>query len=215
MSGSKTSLQEREKAICKCFNSNSISTMRRHDGRDISITERRHVNQINSMGAKSALDVGSGSGSILLELLKSGIDKVIGVDLSPKINELARIRIQKQGFSPEIFIIHDGSFLDLVPIDVDAISLHRVLCCHPDRLAMLEQSIAHNPKILTITIPRTWLIFRFLVASHSLIARITNGFRTFIHSKKSIDQQLINAGYKITSRNRGWIWITTSYIKEN
>ena len=59
-------------------------------------------------GGACVLDIGCGSGSMFMDLMESGACEIEGVDISPKMAEIAR---QKYGYDPRIHV-ETGDFLD-------------------------------------------------------------------------------------------------------
>ena len=123
--------------------------------------------------------------------------------------ELAQQRLEKRGYT-EKSRIENISFLDYTfEKDLDAVSLHRVLCCHPDRQAMLNKAISGNPKL--ITIPRRWFFMRIALKLVSVLRKIKPGFRPYLHSYKQIDQQLQKSNYQLIDTFKTFIWVTKTY----
>lgn len=202
---------EEEKAISHFFNAESKRMAKRHDEKDLSWTIKGQLDDIFLINAKSVIDVGSGPGTVLIELLENGVQVVIGVDLSPEMNKEAKRRLEEKGFTDKQYKLYSNSFLDIKPVQMDAVSLHRVLCCHPDRLSMIEKSIIYQPQIITLTVPRSWLLFKVFLGIFGLFTKITGSFRPYIHSQSKIDQQLAEAGYEIKKRRKGLGWVQTTY----
>jgi len=197
--------------ISNFFDKESKSMKDRHEDEGIPESMQQQVQAIIDAKVGTALDVGSGPGSLLLELLRGGTDKVIGLDLSADMNKVAHDRVEKEEFSDRV-TLYEGSFLDLtIAEQPEAVSLHRVLCCHPDREGMLRQSVSYKPSIITLSIPREWKLFRLSVAMLGVVAKIKKSFRPYIHSQKSVDTQLLSEGYQLTSRHKGRWWITSTY----
>jgi 2-polyprenyl-3-methyl-5-hydroxy-6-metoxy-1,4-benzoquinol methylase len=61
---------------------------------------------------KSALDVGCGSGRYLVSLLEAGFDRLVGIDLSPTMIELARAHIDKLHGVTGTYELITGDFLE-------------------------------------------------------------------------------------------------------
>ncbi|MHA2502490.1 MAG: class I SAM-dependent methyltransferase, partial [Candidatus Kariarchaeaceae archaeon] len=169
------------------------------------------VDAIVEAGSKLALDVGSGPGNLVIELLKGGIPHVIGLDLSEDMNTVAKERLGQEDLSDRVTFYY-GSFLDVdLEENPDAISLHRVLCCHPDREGMLAKSVSYNPEIITLCIPRDWKIVRALLGVVGIIAKLRSSFRPFVHTQQSINTQLASDGYGLISQHKGFWWVTSTY----
>ena len=204
-------LDTKEEAIGVFFDDEAKSMATKHEKKGIPSTAQAQVDDILEADVKTVIDVGSGPGSVMLKLLEGGIEHVTGVDLSTKMNDVAIDRMKEAKIDALKYSITNQSFLDLDEHQVDAISLHRVLCCHPDREGMLEKSISYNPKIVSLTVPRPWLVIRFVIKFFAFFAKRSSSFHPYGHSQEGIDNQMMENHYKITSRKKGWVWVQTSY----
>ena len=92
-----TSINKSENYISKTFDGMS-NFFDRSDSKGLDKTASLHVNQIVDGSSKKALDVGSGAGGILEGLLDRNLDYVYGVELSPKMIDLATKRLEKKGY---------------------------------------------------------------------------------------------------------------------
>lgn len=221
LSLSQETLKTREKKIGKFFNAESKDYAKKHHEKGIPSTAQDHVDQVKATGITSVIDVGSGPGSVLIEMLKNGVQIGVGIDLAKEMNMAARNRLKEANIDEARFKILDGSFLELnkdnfpkISDEYDAISLHRVICCHPDRQGMLEQSIFFRPKIIVLTVPRTWVFLRVIIGIYGLVSKLTRGFRPYAHSQKSIDKQLAGHGYMLNLRKKTFWWVMSSYKLE-
>lgn len=204
-------LENKEGTIKVFFDDEAKSMASKDDEKGIPSTAQAHVDDILASGAKTVIEVGSGPGSVMIKLLEGGMEHVTGVDLSSKMNEIANERLESAKIDPSKYSITNQSFLDLDEMQVDAISLHRVLCCHPDREDMLEKSISYNPKIVTLTVLRPWLLMRFVIKIFTFFAKRSKSFHPYGHSQNGIDNQMRENNYEIISRAKGKIWVQTSY----
>lgn len=204
-------IKNTEGKIAGFFDNEGSGMLKRQLDNGIPKSAELHISSIAENNTKVAIDVGSGPGSIVLGLLENGVQRVIGVDLSDEMCKIAKERISEKRLDSRSEIIK-GSFLEIdQPKDLDAISLHRVLCCHPDRELMLEKSMENMPKTISITIPRSWLVGRILMGFVGLFARLFNTFRPYIHSQKVIDNQLQERGYSKVNEYKTFVWVTSVY----
>lgn len=188
----------------------------RHEKKGIPPSARFHVKAISKRGASTAVDVGSGPGSIAIELLKAGVQKVLGIDLSPQMTKYAEKRLKEQGFSPSQFQFRIGNFLEFQSDEkIDAVSVHRVMCCHPEATKIAEKCTELNPKVVANTIPRDWKFLRLLLAPIGWIAEKKGSFRPYVHSQEQIDEIFKKKGYYLKERHRSMFWVTSIYEKED
>lgn len=209
-------IKKDEDGIAKFFDRESNSMDNHQEKKNLSKTAFAHIDSITNQKAKTAVDVGCGSGRILIQLLENGVQQVTGIDLSSKMIELASKNVEKKTFVQHVKLIN-GSFLEITPEKIDALSLHRVLCCHPDRERMLEQAIAYHPDIIVLTIPKQWIFLRIplniLIKLRNLLKR--HEFLPYMHKQKVIDKQLAMAGYISQKQVKTFIWVTTVYQKKS
>lgn len=203
--------QKTAQKITSFFNDESKDMWERHEEDGIPKSMKQQVKSIINAQPDLVLDVGSGPGSLIIQLLEQGVDSAIGLDLSDSMNDIALRRLKQRNWEDKVKLLK-GDFLttdiDKTP---DAISLHRVLCCHPDRNAMLQKSVTYQPKTITVTIPRDWKILRMVVGIIGLIAKFTDSFRPYIHSQKSVDEKMTKLGYYKENQEKDWWWVTTTY----
>ena len=206
-----TQVKQSENYISKAFNGQS-KHFDKEDAKGLSKTAKHHIDLISGCtSCKVALDVGSGTAGIMEGLLDQQLDFVYGVDLAPQMIAKALKRLEVKGYRDKSKI-DNVSFLDYsFEKDIDAISLHRVLCCHPDRAGMLQKAISGNPKIIVITVPRRWFFMRLAVSIFSSLRKIKKGFRPYLHNVKEIDRQLAQANYNLVDVFKTRMWITRTY----
>ena len=125
--------------------------------------------------------------------------------------DLAIKRLESNGFSSR-FDIQNVSFLDYTQEKtINAISIHRVICCHPDREGLLEKTISFQPELIVLTIPRTWLFLRGILSIINLLRKIRPGFIPYLHKIKDIDLQLKSSNYELIDTFQDLIWTTRTY----
>lgn len=204
----------RESHIGSFFDAEANDWDTRQKAEGLPSSAKVQIQDILAEAPKSAIDVGSGTGTLLLELLENGVTKGVGVDLSPKMCHFAKLLAKEKGLEDRVEILN-ASFLEYTSTEpLEAVSLHRVLCCHPDREQMLNKSIELQPKIVSVTIPRDWLLVKWLlVAIFSIKDRIKPGYRPYVHSQRKVDAQMREEGYLVKNRTKKGIWITTAYVK--
>ncbi|MHA2105279.1 MAG: class I SAM-dependent methyltransferase [Candidatus Hodarchaeales archaeon] len=203
-----------EQLISETFDGESKDYFKEYEEKGIPKTADIQINSIADANLVSAIDVGSGPGVIMMEMLNRGVHFVKGVDLSPKMIEITQEQISLKKLEDRTEIVH-GSFLDIEPVNIEAVSLHRVLCCHPDREAMLRKSLNHNPELITLTSLRDWNLFRFLLRTLKGFRKLFRRkfFLPFIPRFNEIDKQLKKEGFQLVNSYKSLFWITNTYKK--
>ncbi|MHA1975905.1 MAG: class I SAM-dependent methyltransferase [Candidatus Hodarchaeales archaeon] len=211
MTTTEEDIRHREAYIGRVFDKLSSMFIRK-DKKGIENSALHHIDMIlqHKEEISTVIDVGSGAGGLMISLLEEGFDCIIGVDLSSKLSHEARDRINTLGLSERAKVI-EGSFLSLKEESTDAISMHASMCCYPDSDAMLNKSVSLTPKVITITIPRDRLIFRFGLG----IIKIFQLMKFFhIHRIKDIDYKLLSSNYELSNIKNSFVWTTRTYLEK-
>jgi demethylmenaquinone methyltransferase/2-methoxy-6-polyprenyl-1,4-benzoquinol methylase len=85
---------------------------------------RRLVNLIKNSNPQTVLDVATGTGDLALALVKTGADKIVGLDISPKMLEIGEKKIHSKKLSDKISMIcGDSEALPFPDNSFDAITV--------------------------------------------------------------------------------------------
>lgn len=205
--------EKTEDDIKNFFNKRS-PTFDKNDSKPLKGSDKLHVEFISKHGSKTACDVGFGAGGIVNGLLEEGLDFVYGFELTEDMVPLAKERLKKNNFLDKSQLMV-GSYLDADPnLEFDALSMHFVLCCHPDRDGFLKKSVSYNPNLIVISIPRDRLLFKPILSAFVLIRKIKKGFRPYLHSVKEIDAYMAKHQYKLKEVKNRFASTTRTYVKE-
>ena len=207
---------QKETAISRFFDRESRRMKDRHEKKGLPKSAQEHAMAIASASAKTALEVGCGPGTLMSELLDKGVEKVIGIDLSEKMCEIATQQLTEEGHPKDRFEVKKCSFLEYEPQEkIDAISLHRVMCCHPAAKQMVRHSAELYPKLVVNTMPRDWKLIKVILKPITWIADRKGAYRPYLHSQDEIDKEFHKNGYEILHRKKGKIWVTTIYVRKH
>ena len=147
-------------------------------------------------------------GAIQLELLKAGVTKTVGVELSSGYEEAVQRLAEEEGFEDRItrrlgdFVEHEHEF---EPADI--VVMNRVVCCYPWMERMMEAAVNKTGKYLALTFPREkwWMKFGVGLANRFMALRKCD-FRAFIHPVADIEAVATSAGFVVrhTDNNLAW-----------
>lgn len=164
----------------------------------------------------SVLELGCGFGALTIELLKKGASSATGIDLSPRMLDMARSLAAEAGVSSSVsFRVGDGAVAELPPSDV--VVLDAVICCYPDIDALLANSSSAARRYYAVSIPddrrlMTRLLKLFLPLQG--IFRRRGTFRFFIHPTGTVLSRLRDRGFNIVADNAsGRIWSVIVFSK--
>jgi magnesium-protoporphyrin O-methyltransferase len=164
-----------------------------------------HIEKIEEANAKSVLDLGCGSGGILLALQNAGIEEIHGIDASPEAIEMVKKRFEKFG-TLEKTSFSVGDIIQFDPPVVDAVSSHAVLCCFPNAIGIINKATQKSPKMVIVTFPKD----NFLVKSIMFFANIglwimgrfskaNRGLKSYVHSTEGVHATFEENGYELVS----------------
>ena len=168
------------------------------------------VEYLVSRGVEAAdvLEVGGGVGAIQLELLKAGVTKTVGVELSSGYEEAAQRLAEAEGFEDRItrrlgdFVEHEHEF---EPADI--VVMNRVVCCYPWMERMMEAVVNKTGKYLALTFPREKWWMKFVLGLANTFMRLRKcDFRAFVHPVADIESVATSAGFVVrhTDNNLAW-----------
>ncbi|HEX9893388.1 MAG TPA: class I SAM-dependent methyltransferase [Gemmatimonadales bacterium] len=177
-------------------------------------TTRRLLAGLRASGAAGTLlDVGSGSGVLTLELLKSGVTEATCVDASAGSLRVARQEAERQGVAQRIRW-HEGDMVVLGPTlpVADIVTLDRVVCCYHAWRALLEEAAKHSRRWLAFSYPRDRWYVRVGVQVENLWLRLRgNAFRAFYHPVGAMDAVLRESGLRPIRHDTTAVWQASIY----
>ena len=163
----------------------------------------------NGLEGSTVLDVGCGFGALALELLRRGASRAVGIDLSPKMIQMASVLTAVKGLSGlASFRVGDGASSELP--SSKTVILDGVLCCYPDLDALIDNSSSAAEAFYAIAVPddtrfATKVLGLFLPLQGLVFGR--GGFRFFVHPTRRIRGALQAKGFRLVSSSpAGWVW---------
>jgi predicted TPR repeat methyltransferase len=160
--------------------------------------------------APTVLEMGCGSGALLVELLRRGAASADGIDLSADMLSAAERRAAQADVSDRIsFTRGDASVIELQPHDW--VILDRVFCCYPrlDRLLGTATRAATRRVAFSVPNSRGWrgALNTLMWESSNIPQRLGRpGCIGHVHSIDRIESQLSSAGFKLTGRDKLGLW---------
>jgi magnesium-protoporphyrin O-methyltransferase len=160
------------------------------------------------------LDIGTGVGAVVFELLKKRPTNAIAVDMSAAYIAAASAEAERQQRSGAVRFV-EGDFVtvaaQIAPADV--VTLDRVICCYPDGRALLDESLRHARRSLALSYPRDVWYVKLFVFVENLVRRLRgNPFRTFVHSAAAMQRRVEDAGFHLASRTSTLTWRADVFV---
>lgn len=156
----------------------------------------------------SVLDVGCGIGSLVMELVKAGATKSLGVDVSQAYITGARALREKNGINSLEFKIIDFIEQEKELENKDIVISDKVVCCVPDLESFVKATASHARSWYGIIYPRRNIISRFVVRIVNFFIQFTKkkGFHFYLHPVKEMNSLIENQGFKRVSKENTIIW---------
>ncbi len=185
----------------------------RQEGPDTESSDLVAVLERQGLEGATALDIGSGVGTIGHGLVAAGVTHLTDVDGSPSYLAVAREEAERRG-TAERWAFREGDFVALAgeigPADV--VTLGRVLCCYADWRSLVSASTARALRLYGVVYPisRWWL--RLGAAIANPLFRLTRQTsRIFIHPDREVDAAIRAAGFERIHARRGLVWQSAAY----
>jgi len=161
------------------------------------------------------LDIGAGFGALTFELLERGMTRAIAVDGSSSYLAAVADEARRRAKDMTVETVH-ADFVDVaasLPC-ADVVALDRVVCCYPQMEALVRAAAARAYGTLALSYPRGLWYVRASLAIENARRRMTgNPFRTFVHSPIDMEQLIRDAGFRLRSRRRTWMWSVDVYVR--
>jgi SAM-dependent methyltransferase len=188
---------------------------RRYRRKGLDGTAREIVELLKERGVEGAsvLEVGGGTGTLQLELLRGGARHAVNLELSRGYDAVARELAQEAGLADRI----ERRVVDIAerPEEValaDVVVLHRVVCCYPWPERLVSSAASHAQRLLVLSFPRRNPFSRALVWSLNLFLRLRGrDFRSFVHPPETIRAAALAAGLRGVHEHRGRIWHVAAF----
>jgi len=161
------------------------------------------------------LDIGTGIGALIFELLEAGATRAIAVDASPAFIATASREAARRNSLDAIQFVADD-FLDVAHQIPSAaiVTLDRVVCCYPTAIQLLSEALRHAERRFAFSYPRDRWYARVWNAILNGKRRLTgNSFRTYIHSPSEMARVVTAAGFRRMSHRGTWGWSVDVYAR--
>ena len=163
----------------------------------------------------SLLDIGGGVGVLDFELLSKGASTATLVDASPSYLAAAKAEALRRKLESRIRCV-TGDFVGTADTiePADILTMHRVVCCYPNYVSLLDRATRHSRRLLALSYPRDRWFVRWWVALDNWHRRITRKeFRTFVHPPAAIERMVERAGFRRLKRSVTVVWSVDIYSR--
>lgn len=162
---------------------------------------------------KQLLDIGGGIGALQWYFLERGGKSTISVDASYSyIAESKKYAGEKEWLDRVKFI--EGDFNDqLQEVDsVNIVTLDKVICCYPDYVSILTNSMSKSKEYLALSYPVSNWISRSLNAMVAIFQKLRKSqFRSYVHPVKKVRALIKGENYALIGSSSTFPWIIEVY----
>lgn len=174
------------------------------------------MRELESMGLNdlTLLEVGCGVGAFHQTLLEKGASTATGIDLTPRMLQLAESRAKEHELEQRTQyrlgnLVEISETLDSVDVTV----LDKVVCCYPAPKELIRATLDCTSRVIALTYPRKHLlgeIYNKIWKFGFWLFR--SDFRSFMHEPRLVQESIEAGGFKRVFDRDSPMWHTQVYV---
>ncbi len=173
-------------------------------------TTRILIRELTGRGVegRTVLEVGGGVGAVHLALLEAGARAATDVEASKAFLRAARKEAARRHLDSRV-THHHGNFVELAPglAAADIVALDRVVCCYDDAQSLVGLAAGLTRGHLGLVYPLdNWMSRLINWAFNLRWIRQTDGFKTYVHSRESVETVIKSRGLELQRRIARGFW---------
>ena len=175
------------------------------------------INSLKKLDLKNAtlLDIGSGVGAIIFELVDKGITHAFYTDFSDAYHAafLEEVKIRNL---ENVIRSYIGDFLETHKNieKADLVTLDKVICCYKNYEELVQLSVQKTSKWYAYSIPRdVWWVKWVHLLKEKIDLLKGDTFRTYVHPAGKIENLVIANGFKKIHESKKREWQTVIFEK--
>lgn len=168
-----------------------------------------------ALSGTSLLDIGGGTGAIILELFGKEVDRAYYLEISHAYAEVFRDQVVLRSLEEHIEIqIGELTENHLKLPRVDVVTLDKVICCYEDYQQLVKLSLQKARKLYAYTIPRdVWWVRAANSVSEFFKSLFSNQLPTYVHPVAVIEKMVLELGFEKIYQKTHREWLTVIYSK--
>jgi magnesium-protoporphyrin O-methyltransferase len=171
------------------------------------------------LAGSTIMDIGCGSGELLVRALEAGAIRGTGADLSSEAIAMASDLAYQTGNEGRLDLwVGDAAAESLEPHDV--VVLDKVICCYPNADALIARSTEAAQHLYAFAVPESrgfwgliararWTLFALL----EVLQR--NHIPRFVHDRRKVQATVEAAGFRLLHSGRQFVWFVAVYGRAN
>lgn len=169
------------------------------------------------LAGSSFMDIGCGTGELIVRALSAGAARATGADLSSEAIAMASELVHEEGYDDRTDLwVGDAAIEDLDAHDV--VVLDKVICCYPDADALIAHSTAAAQRIYAFALPESRGFWGFIARARwwffGLLERFEGGtLQRFVHDRQAVEAKVLAAGFRPLHTGRQFVWFVGVYAR--
>lgn len=191
-----------------------LATYRR---RGPSGTARLMLQCLSEVGpiAQTLLDIGAGIGVLHHELLDTGVQRAVHLEVASAYIEAAELETARRGHGGRVLFRHGdvvGLSAELAPADL--VTLDRVICCYHDLDALVRVSTQKAKRIYALSYPHDrWYVRARTWWKNGRRRRAGDPFRFFVHPVARTRSLIEAAGFDVRCSRSNLNWEVLACVR--
>ncbi len=186
--------------------------LKRYEKRGLQGSEATIARFVRDLAIRDAslIEVGAGAGTLHVDLLTTGAASAVAVDISAGWNPSAATLLERKDLSRRVNRVV-GDFVEQSDTleAADVVLLHRVICCYPEWMDLVDAAATHAKRAVVFTVPRGNLLARVVLLGFNAWLRIQGcGFESFLHPIDQILDRFATRGFRVTGEDPTLAWVT-------
>ena len=163
------------------------------------------------------MDVGCGTGQLLVRALEAGAARATGADLSSEAIVQASELVEGRGLADRADLwVGDAAVEELDPHDV--VVLDKVICCYPDADALIARTTGAARRVYAFALPESRGIWGLFARVRWFVFDLLDRLRgetlpRFIHDRRDVEAKVIAAGFRPLHTGRQFVWYVGVYTR--
>jgi SAM-dependent methyltransferase len=170
------------------------------------------------LAGSTLMDVGCGTGELIVRALEAGAARATGADLSSEAIAMASELVEGAGLAERTDLwVGDAAVEELDPHDI--VVLDKVICCYPDADALIARSTSAANRIYAFAVPESKGIWGLIARTRWFVFGVMDWLQgdtlpRFVHSRTEVERKVVSAGFRPLHTGRNFVWFVGVYARD-